>query len=366
MISGTLYKMSGRMEFPILQNDRLLRAARGEEVDRIPVWIMRQAGRYLPEFREFRSKHDFFTICQTPEFAAEISLQPVLRYDLDACIIFSDILVIPQALGVHVEMKPSVGPVLTPLNSPKDIKNLNIPVNIVEKLGYVGEAISLTRHKLNGKVPLIGFSGAPWTLMGYMIEGGGSKTLSKAKAWLYEHPSESTKLLNILTDVIVDYLVMQAVSGAQLLQVFESSAEYLGPELFSKFALPYIRQISERVKREIAKKSLGYVPMTIFAKGAHYALEDLALSGYDVIGIDWTVDPIEARKLVGPSITLQGNLDPCALYAPSQSLQELTSEMTKKFGNKRYIANLGHGIYPDMNPENVKVFIDTVHNSVNI
>ncbi|XP_046984850.1 uroporphyrinogen decarboxylase [Schistocerca americana] len=349
------------MNFPALKNDRLLRAARGEEVDKIPVWIMRQAGRYLPEFRDLRQKYDFFTMCQTPALAAEVSIQPIQRFDLDACIIFSDILVIPQALGVHVEMKPSVGPVLEPLVEPEDITKLEVPVNVNEKLGYVAEAITLTRHKLEGKVPLIGFSGAPWTLMAYMIEGGGSKTLSKAKAWLYKYPDASKKLLTILTDAVVDYMIMQAAAGAQLLQLFESNAEYLGPDLFCKFALPYIRDICKRVKTGCASVGVGNIPMTIFAKGAHYALEELSGSGYDVVGIDWTVDPTEARNKTGGTVTLQGNLDPCALYSPPEQLKRLASEMVQKFGKTKYIANLGHGIYPDVDPAHVKILIDAIH-----
>lgn len=208
------------MEFPPLINDRLLRAVKGEEVDHVPVWIMRQAGRYLPEFRELRSKHDFFTICRTPALACEVTLQPIRRFNLDAAIIFSDILVIPQALGMVVEMRPGVGPVLpNPLVTPSDIDKLKTPVNVSQELGYVYEAITLTRQKLEGKVPLLGFVGAPWTLMAYMIEGGGSKTLSKAKNWLYKWPEESKKLLDIITNVVVDHLVGQAKGGAQLLQV---------------------------------------------------------------------------------------------------------------------------------------------------
>lgn len=349
------------MNFPPLKNDRFIKAARGQEVDKIPVWIMRQAGRYLPEFREVRSKHDFFTICQTPELASEVTLQPIRRFPLDAAIIFSDILVIPQALGMTVEMRSGVGPVLpSPLHTPDDLRNLDYPVNVKEKLKYVADAISLTRHKLNGEVPLIGFSGAPWTLMAYMIEGGGSKTLSKAKAWLYKFPSKSKYLLEILTNVIVDYLVLQVEGGAQLLQVFESSAEYLDRQLFVEFCIPCLKDICYKVKSVL--KSKGHdVPMTIFAKGAHFALAEISNCGYDVMGIDWTVDPVEARKVVGSEITLQGNLDPCALYASENSLISITQEMVQKFGTQKYIANLGHGIYPDMDPANVKVFIDAVH-----
>lgn len=349
------------MNFPILKNDRLLRAAKGEEVDRIPVWVMRQAGRYLPEFRELRSKHDFFTICQTPTLAAEITLQPIDRFDLDAAIIFSDILVIPQALGMTVEMKPGVGPVLPePLIKPDDISTLKTPVDVHSTLNYVFEAITLTRHRLNGKVPLIGFSGAPWTLMCYMIEGGGSKTMSKAKHWLYKYPAESHTLLNILSVVVIDYLVGQASAGAQLLQVFESNAEYLGPDMFKKFALPYISSIAKTVKSKLKALNID-VPMTIFAKGAHYCIQDLSDSGYDIVGIDWTIDPSVARQAAGNKVTLQGNLDPCALYSSKENLPNLVKEMVSKFGKSRYIANLGHGIYPDMDPESVRIFVETVH-----
>ncbi|XP_014249164.1 uroporphyrinogen decarboxylase [Cimex lectularius] len=354
--------MTGK--FPELKNDRLLRAARGEKVDKVPVWIMRQAGRYLPEFRELRSRHDFFEICRTPELACRITLQPVERFqDLDAAIIFSDILVVPQAMGMTVEMRPGVGPVLPePLACPDDIDRLTYPVDVTKTLGYVMEAITLTRTRLEGRVPLIGFSGAPWTLMCYMIEGGGSKTMSKSKAWLYKYPKDSMQLLKNLTDVVSDYLVEQAKSGAQLLQVFESNAEYLGPDLFAQFALPCIKEIALNVKQALKKENLD-VPMTIFAKGAHYALKELSQSGYEVVGVDWTVDPRRARELTDNSVTLQGNLDPCLLYAPQDFIKSSAQEMVKRFGMSKYIANLGHGIYPDMDPEHVETFLKAVHSS---
>lgn len=208
------------MNFPPLLNDRLLRAINGEEVDKIPVWIMRQAGRYLPEFREIRSKHDFFTICTTPELACEVTIQPIRRFDLDAAIIFSDILVIPQALGMKVEMKPGVGPFFPdPLESPKDVEKLNFNADIKTELKYVYDAITLTRNSLEGKVPLIGFAGAPWTLFAYMIEGGTSKTMSKAKKWLYQWPEKSKILLNVIADAVTKHLINQAKAGAQVLQV---------------------------------------------------------------------------------------------------------------------------------------------------
>ncbi|XP_076070038.1 uroporphyrinogen decarboxylase [Oratosquilla oratoria] len=350
------------MEFPVLKNDRLLRAAKGEKVDVVPVWVMRQAGRYLPEFREERSKADFFTMCQTPELACKVTLQPIERFPLDAAIIFSDILVIPQALGMDVEMRPGEGPVFpSPLSEPSDLSKLGKASEVCCKLQYVFNAITLTRHRLQGKVPLIGFCGAPWTIMAYMIEGKGSKTMSKAKSWFYKYPEESHALLQLITDATIEYLVGQVKAGAQLLQVFESHAEHLGPYLFKEYALPYLKLIVDQVKERVAAQGLDSIPMTIFPKGGHYCLKDVAQLNYDVIGIDWTVDPAKARELVGPNKTLQGNLDPCALYASKDNISKMVQEMVNRFGVHRYIANLGHGIYPDMDPEHLAAFIEAVH-----
>ncbi|XP_056646822.1 uroporphyrinogen decarboxylase [Diorhabda sublineata] len=347
--------------FPVLKNDRILKVARGEKPDKLPIWIMRQAGRYLPEFLEFRKKHSFFEICQTPELACEVTLMPIKRYDFDAAIIFSDILVIPQALGMTVEMRPSVGPVLPEPLTLDNMKNLKKD-GAVSKLKYVGDAITLTRHKLDGKVPLFGFSGAPWTLMGYMIEGGGSKTLSKAKKWLYQYPEVSHQLLELLTEVIIGYLVMQIESGAQIVQVFDSSAEYLNNSLYAKFCLPYLKKIATEIKSKLKDKNLEQVPLVLFAKGAHFNLSDQAALGYDVLGIDWTMKPDIVRStLKDKNITVQGNLDPCALYAPKEELIKLVTDMIKAFGTDRYIVNLGHGIYPDAPTESVQTFIETVH-----
>ncbi|KAK9879241.1 hypothetical protein WA026_004090 [Henosepilachna vigintioctopunctata] len=352
--------MASKLEFPKLQNDRIFKVIRGEKPDSLPVWIMRQAGRHLPEFRDFRKQHSFFEICQTPKLACEVTLMPIKRYDLDAAIIFSDILVIPQALGVTVEMKPEVGPVIPKPLTLDTIQDLN-PVGAADRLKYVGEAITLTRHELRGKVPLFGFSGAPWTLFGYMVEGGGSKTMSKAKKWLYSNPEESKKVLDILMNVVIDYLVMQVESGAQILQLFESSAEYLNRNLFSKFVLPYLGKINDEVKRKIKEKNLEPVPIVLFAKGAHFSLEDQAELGYDVLGIDWTIQPKVARSLTKNKV-LQGNLDPCALYASKEEIEILVEDMVKGFGTSNYIVNLGHGIYPDPEIDHVKAFIDAVHN----
>ncbi|XP_023952900.2 uroporphyrinogen decarboxylase [Bicyclus anynana] len=351
--------------FPPLKNDRLLKAACGIEVDKVPVWVMRQAGRYLPEFQAVRAQHDFFTVCRTPELACEVTLQPLRRYEhLDASIIFSDILVIPQALGMTVEMHPGVGPVFPePLKDISEIDNLKED-GAVSRLTYVGDAITLTRHKIEGKVPLIGFTGAPFTLMGYMIEGGGSKTMSKTKDWLEKYPKDVHRLLSLLTRVIIDYLVMQVESGAQLLQVFESSADHLSREQFIEFSVPYLKDIRNGIKAKLEEKQLDQVPMTIFAKGGGHSLDIQAEMGYETIGLDWTVDPVEARKIVGNNITLQGNLDPQDLYKTPEEIKKLTIDMVQKFGKHRYIANLGHGITPQTPLESMTVFTESVHEVV--
>ncbi|XP_075168818.1 uroporphyrinogen decarboxylase isoform X1 [Haematobia irritans] len=350
--------------FPVLKNDNVLRAARGEPVDRVPVWVMRQAGRYLPEFQEVRKQHDFFTVCRTPELACEVTMQPLRRFDLDASIIFSDILVIPQAFGMTVEMQPGVGPVFPdPLKTPADLAKLT-PDGAVDRLKYVGDAITMMRHMLDGKVPLLGFTGAPWTLMGYMIEGGGSKTMSKAKAWLSDYTEDAKKLLAMLTSSVVDYLEMQVKAGAQMLQVFESSAEHLTKEDFLKWCMPYLKEINDKLKQRLTEQNIPLVPMTVFAKGAGHSLAEQATLGYEVISLDWTVDPVEARKIVGPNITLQGNLDPQDLYKSPEEVRELTTAMVRKFGKTRYIANLGHGITPQTPIVSMEVLVDAVHKAL--
>uniref|UniRef100_A0A668VTW4 Uroporphyrinogen decarboxylase n=2 Tax=Oreochromis aureus TaxID=47969 RepID=A0A668VTW4_OREAU len=348
-------------DFPQLKNDTFLRAARGEETEHVPVWCMRQAGRYLPEFRESRAGKDFFETCQSPEACCELTLQPLRRFPFDAAIIFSDILVVPQAMGMDVQMVAGKGPTFPePLKEPEDLQRLQVKVDTDKELGYVFRAITLTRHKIEGKVPLIGFSGAPWTLMSYMIEGGGSNTHSKAKRWLYQHPEASHMLLKMLTDVIVEYLLGQVAAGAQALQVFESHAGILGPAEFKEFSLPYLRDIACRVKDKL-KEAGQDVPMIVFAKDAHYALEELSQSNYEVVGLDWTIDPLSARERTGGKVSLQGNMDPCALYAPKERISDIVKKMLEGFGTRGYIANLGHGVYPDMEPENIGAFVEAVH-----
>eukprot|EP00743_Colponemidia_sp_Colp-15_P001957 GILK01002129.1.p1 GENE.GILK01002129.1~~GILK01002129.1.p1 ORF type:complete len:381 (-),score=66.56 GILK01002129.1:141-1244(-) len=344
-----------QLAFPSLQNDLIIRAAKGLPTERVPIWIMRQAGRYLPEFKELRAENEFFRVCRTPDLACEVTLQPLRRFPLDAAIIFSDILVIPQAMGLEVLMVPGKGPTFpSPLNTPEDLSRMNLTPNVDETLGYVFDALYLTRHRLEGKVPLIGFSGAPWTLMAYMIEGGGSKTWSKAKTWLYKWPEASHKLLQATTDVIVEYLIKQVHAGAQLLQLFDTFAGELSEAVFNTFALPYILQIGERVKAVHPD-----IPFIVFPKGAHFAMAAFESSSFDAVSLDWTMDPRKVRQQL-PSKTLQGNMDPCVLYAPQAVIEAEVERMLASFGTQKYIANLGHGLHPDHPVEHVGAFIAAV------
>lgn len=289
---------------------------------------------------------------------------PVRRFDLDAAIIFSDILVIPQALGVVVDMTSEGPKIAMPLKQDEALASrLNLNVNISQRLSYVYEALTMTRHALEGKCPLIGFSGAPWTLMCYMIEGGGSKTMSKAKKWLYQDPKKSFELLDVLADKVTDHLVEQARAGAQLLQLFESNAEYLTLELYREFAYPQIIKICTRVRERLKALDIGQVPLIVFAKGGHYAMDLMSKDSdkIDVLSLDWTIDPSKIRQITGGRLCLQGNLDPCALYSERKDLTARIERMMNSFGTQQYIANLGHGIYPDMDLENVKVMVDFVH-----
>jgi len=355
--------MSEAIPFPPLKNDLILRAARGEKTERAPVWVMRQAGRYLPEFRAERVENDFFKICRTPELATKVTLQPIDRYEglLDASIIFSDILVIPQAMGLQVEMIPGKGPHFPdPLVVPADMSRLKQDVDVNKDLKYVFEAITMTRHALRGRVPLIGFVGAPWTLMAYMIEGGGSKTLSKAKEWIFKHPKTSHELLSRITDVCVDFLVGQVRAGAQMLQVFESWGGELGPHDFELFSLPYLAQIATRVKTELGSEHA--VPMSVFAKGSWYALDKLSVIGYETVSLDWTHSPEHAKAVTKGRVTLQGNMDPNLLYGGDEAIVAAVERMVRGFGStQRYIANLGHGILPTVPVEAMELFLKTVH-----
>lgn len=344
-------------KFPPLVNDLLLRAAKGLPTKRVPVWMMRQAGRYLPEYMALRVMADFFKVCRTPELACRVSLQPLERFKtLDAVIIFCDILVIPQAMGLEVNMVKGKGPVLpNPLVTPEDMGRLEMKPDLEATLGYVFDALNLTRQRIAGRVPLIGFCGGPWTLMAYMIEGGGTRTFSKCKMWLYKYPAQSKKLLRSMTLILAQFLVAQYKAGAQLLQVFESWGGELPQHLFYEFVLPELALIAELVKKEVPG-----VPMTVFGRHLGYALESLAATQYDVVGLDWTIDPTAARGRVEGKVSLQGNMDPCALYGTPESLRAEVKRMLKEFGTKGYIANLGHGMHPTHDPAMAGNFIKFV------
>jgi uroporphyrinogen decarboxylase len=333
-----------------LANDLLIRAALRKPVERTPVWLMRQAGRILPEYRKVREQAgDFKTLVTTPELAAEVTLQPVDILGVDAAIIFSDILVIPEAMGLIYEMEERKGPVFPKvISTEKDIEDLRVAQS--GDLHYVLEAIALTKKELNGRVPLIGFAGAPWTIFSYMIEGGGSKTFSKAKKMLYTHPSLSHRLLEKITQSTINYLVAQVQAGANLIQVFDSWAGILGPEQYREFSLKYIREICEAIPD---------VPITAFAKGAFFAREEMNTLPCQVIGLDWNMDIAESRSMLADKV-LQGNLDPCALYGSLADVRRETRNMLNQFKGHAHIANLGHGLYPDTAVDNVKCFIDTV------
>ncbi len=335
-----------------LQNDLLLRAAKGEKTERTPVWLMRQAGRILPEYRKVRdSVSGFIELAQTPELAAEVTIQPVDILGVDAAIIFSDILVIPEAMGLLYEMVEKRGPWFpNTVRTESELKKLRI-ADGENDLRYVIDAIKIVKKELNGRVPLIGFAGAPWTIFAYMVEGSGSKTFSKAREMLYTEPVFSHKLLQMITDSTINYLKAQIRAGADLVQIFDSWAGILGPKQYQEFSLRYISQICDAITE---------VPMTVFAKGAFFAREEMGLLNCETIGLDWNMGIAESRKLIGSTKTLQGNLDPAALYGNADQVRKATIEMMEEFRGTRHIANLGHGVYPDIDPEMVKVFIQTV------
>jgi uroporphyrinogen decarboxylase len=335
-----------------LRNDLLLKALRKEKVDRPPVWMMRQAGRYLPDYIKLRDKYDFFTRIQTPELAAEITIQPVEQVGVDAAIIFSDILVIPQAMGMEVLMEEGKGPSL-----PKVIKTQNdidaLATDAVEeKLNYVSKALALTKQELNGSVPLIGFAGAPFTILCYMIEGKGSKTWEKAKQFCFTESNLAHHLLQKITDTTINYLKEQVKAGADVLQVFDSWSGCLSPGDFKLYAQPYLVQIADALK-ELA-------PVILFPKGSWYALKELSVSSALGLGLDWCITPGMARELTGNKIALQGNFDPAKLLLPIAELKKAVKEMIDAFGMQGYIANLGHGITPNVPVENAKAFVEAV------
>lgn len=335
-----------------LKNDLLLKALRGENVQRPPVWMMRQAGRYLPEYIALREKYDFFTRVQTPELAAEITLQPIRRIGVDAAIIFSDILVIPQAMGLEVLMEEGKGPLLPKvIKTEKDINSLFTNA-VEEKLGYVMKALALTKQELNGAVPLIGFAGAPWTILCYMVEGKGSKTWEKAKEFCFTQPDLAHQLLQKITDATIHYLKSQTKAGADVVQVFDSWSGCLSPEDFKRFAQPYLIQIADALQ--------NHAPVILFPKGSWYALKELSESSASAIGIDWCISPKMARELTSGKITLQGNFDPAKLLLPVIEIKKEVKKMISEFGVQKYIANLGHGITPNIPVDHARAFVEAV------
>lgn len=334
-----------------LENDLILRAARGEKTERTPVWLMRQAGRILPEYRMVREKcGGFKQLVETPELASEVTIQPVDILGVDAAIIFSDILVIPEAMGLSYQMVESKGPWFEKtIENAADIDKLKIAD--ASDIQYTTDAIRLTKKELNGKVPVIGFAGAPWTILSYMIEGKGSKTFSKAKKFLYTEPKLAHKLLEKISLSTINYLKGQIAAGADIVQVFDSWAGILSPEQYNEFSARYISQITDAITE---------VPVIVFAKGAYFARKELAQSSCSVIGLDWNMKIEESRQIVGPNKTLQGNMDPCMLYSNFEMIEAETIKMLRSFGPHRHIANLGHGLYPDIEKEKVKFFVDVI------
>ncbi len=338
----------------IFKNDLLLRTIAGEKVERPPVWLMRQAGRILPQYRALRSQlRDFKELVETPDKAAEVTIQPIDELDVDAAIIFSDILVIPDAMGLPYEMVEKVGPSFpNTINTAEDVRKLKTGQSVADDLGYVYEAIEETVKRLDGRVPLIGFCGAPWTLLAYMVEGKGSKTFSKAKGMLYADPKLAHELLQKITDALIAYLKLQIKSGVRVVQVFDSWAGLLPPVHYQSFSMPYLKQICNAIDE---------VPITVFAKGAWFALKDISQLDCKTVGLDWTTDPLFAREQMTSPKILQGNLDPCQLYGQPEDIRQKTEEMIRTFGHG-HIVNLGHGVYPDTPLENVRTFVNTVKN----
>ncbi|NNF52156.1 MAG: uroporphyrinogen decarboxylase [Gammaproteobacteria bacterium] len=343
-----------------LKNDLLLRALERQPVERTPVWIMRQAGRYLPEYREVRERAgDFMSLCRNAELACRVTLQPLRRFDLDAAILFSDILTIPDAMGLGLYFSPGEGPKFqNPVSSEADIRRLAVP-DPEEELGYVMNAVRTIRHELRGAVPLIGFAGSPWTLATYMVEGGSSKEFARVRGLLYQEPSAMHKLLEILARAVTEYLNAQVRAGAQALMIFDTWGGTLTRENYRDFSLNYMQQIVDGLIREHEGRR---IPVTLFTKNGGAWLEEMAATGCDALGIDWT-QPIDiARARVGSKVALQGNLDPCVLYAQPDVIEAQVAKVLQDFGSgSGHVFNLGHGIHPAVPPENVKVMVDAVH-----
>ncbi len=335
-----------------IKNDLLLKALKGDEVSRPPVWMMRQAGRYLPDFMKLKARHSFFERVETPELATEITVMPVHQVGVDAAILFSDILVIPQALGVEVQMVPGKGPYLpTPIRTMEQVQAIP-DVDVKDRLHYVYEAIDLTKASLANEVPLIGFAGSPWTILCYMVEGQGSKTFDKAKAFCYEQPEAAHLLLTKITHATIAYLKEKAAHGCNVLQLFDSWGGLLSPLDYETFSLHYIREMVDALHKT--------TPVIVFGKGCWFALEEMAKMPVSALGVDWTITPQMAREFTGFNVTLQGNFDPARLLSPIPDIQRLVKQMVDDFGKYKYIANLGHGILPNIPVDHAKAFVEAV------
>lgn len=338
----------------MIKNDLFLRACKKQPVERTPVWIMRQAGRYLPGYRAVREKADFLTMCRTPELAAEVTLQPVDIIGVDAAIIFSDILVIPEAMGMELEMIESKGPVFHhPVRTEEDEAGLK-QIDPTKDLKYVMDAVALAKRELNGRVPLIGFSGSPWTLLTYMVEGSGMKNFSVVKKLMYNNPLLAHKILDKLAVTVAGYLSAKIDAGADAVQIFDTWGGLLSPEDYKEFSLSYISKIISLIKRK-------QQPVIVFSKGVHQSLEELASSGADVVGLDWTIDIGSVRKSIGEKVALQGNMDPTLLYAPDEKIRDEVKRILGAYGSgSGHVFNLGHGILPDVEPEKAKALVQFV------
>jgi uroporphyrinogen decarboxylase len=336
----------------MLKNDLFLKALKGETLERPPVWMMRQAGRYLPDFMTLKAKYDFFTRCQTPELATEITIMPIDQIEPDAAILFSDILVVLQAMQIPVEMKDGVGPwIPNPIRSTEDVA-LSIVPDIHEHLGYVLDAVKMTKQALNERVPLIGFAGSPWTLLCYAVQGQGSKNFDIAKGFCFSQPEAAHSLLQKITDTTIAYLKEKVKAGVDAVQIFDSWGGLLSPEDYQIFSWPYIQQIVTALKNE--------APVIVFGKGCWFALNEMGRSGASALGVDWTCSARNARYLSGGKITLQGNFDPSRLLSPIPKIKKDVHKMITEFGKDKYIVNLGHGILPNIPVDHAKAFVDAV------
>jgi uroporphyrinogen decarboxylase len=343
-----------------LQNDRFLRALRRETTDTTPIWVMRQAGRYLPEYRATRARAgSFMALAQSPELACEVTLQPLERFELDAAILFSDILTIPDAMGLGLSFAHGEGPQFAhPIRTRADVEKLAVP-DMDGELRYVMDAVRLIRQELHGRVPLIGFSGSPWTLACYMVEGQGSRDFARLKAMCWNEPALAHHLLATLAQAVAAYLIAQASAGAQALMVFDTWGGLLGPAAFGEFSLRYMKQVVEALKAHPASRDL---PVILFSKGAGQHLSAMADTGCTALGVDWTIDLADARQAVAGRVALQGNLDPTVLLADPDVIRREVRRVLDSYGNHPgHVFNLGHGITPEVNPEHVKVLVDEVH-----